>query len=164
MKLVDRFQEIAWGPRKLGHASPNIIAHDVPRALAVMREGPDLDALEAMFDDLGWALEVDHTPAAAIARYSEEPFPVVLYERELTGCDWRLVVSLFAKLPPPPSVILLSATHDRNLWDEVIRCGGSDVIRIPFDPDAVMRAMRAAWSLWRNQQNLRQPITPLRTA
>jgi DNA-binding NtrC family response regulator len=166
VKFVTRLQEMAWGPSKSAHA-PSIrraVAEDAPRALAVMREGAAWESLRAVFEDLGWTLVFAGTPAAAIARHSEDPFPVILYDRDLTGCEWRLVVPLFAKLSPPPSVILLSAKADRNLWDEVVRCGGCDVLRVPVDRDAVARAVRAACSLWRNQQNLRQPITPLRTA
>jgi len=167
VKFVSRFQEMVLALRRPGHISPKssrVVAVDGPRALAVMREGFGRDALRTIFNDLGWKLTIAGTPAAAVARHRESPFPIILYERELTGCDWRLLVSLFGRLSPPPSVILLSPSADRNLWDEVIRCGGSDILRMPFDRDAVMRAVRAGWTLWRSQQNVRQAITPLRTA
>lgn len=167
VKVVNRLQEMVLGLGRSGRISSNsrrVVADDAPRALAVMREGSGRDALQAIFDDLGWRLTIAGTPAAAVARHRESSLPVILYERELMDCDWRLPVSLFAKLSPPPCVILMSASADRNLWDEVIRCGGSDILRIPFGHDAVIRAVRAGWSLWRNQQNLRQAITPFRTA
>ena len=163
MKFVSWLQRL----RKAGPALPNrtlVVCEKVLKVLAVMPEGPARDALGSMFGALGWTIVFADTPATGIASYRATHFPVVLYEREKTGYDWRLVVSVFARLSPPPSVILLSAGADRNLWDEVIRCGGADILRIPFDEAAVTRVVKAGWTLWRNQENLRQPITPLRTA
>jgi len=78
-----------------------------------------------------------------------------LYERELNPCHWREAVSLLSRLSPRPYVILLSSSSDKNLWDELVRHGGSEILRTPIDRDAVMRAVNAGWSLWRNQQRLR---------
>ena len=129
VRFVNRLQEMAWGQHKCVPA---------PRVLAVTRVGPGQDALRGMLNDLGWTVVFAGTPADAIARYCEDPFPVILYERELTACDWRLVVPLFAKLSPPPFVMLLSASSDWNLWDEVVRRGGCDILRMPPDRDALM--------------------------
>jgi len=82
-------------------------------------------------------------------------FRSFLYERELNPHRWREAVSLFSRLSPRPYVILLSSSSDKNLWDELVRHGGSEILRTPIDGDAFKRAIRSAWSLWRNQQKLR---------
>jgi DNA-binding NtrC family response regulator len=130
-------------------------AGEVPRALAIVAPGPARDALQAIFDDAGWVLKIADTLQSALVCQAEGPFPIVLYEREPCEHDWRAAVSLLSKLSPRPCVILLSGSCDRNLWDELGRYGGSDILRTPVDRDAVMRAVKSGWSLWRNQQKLR---------
>jgi len=128
---------------------------EVPRALALVAPGPGRDALKAIFDDAGWVLRIADTPQSAFDCQGEEPFPIVLYDRERCEHDWRPAVSMLSKLSPRPWVILLSGSCDKNLWDELGRYGGSDILRTPVDRDAVMRAVKSGWSLWRNQQKLR---------
>jgi hypothetical protein len=53
-------------------------------------------------------------------------------------------------------VVLLSGSSDKNLWGELVRCGGFELLRTPVDPDAVIRTVRAGWFVWQNQHNLRQ--------
>ena len=87
-----------------------------------------------------------------MARQRRKPVPIILYERD---CNWREVVSAFSNLPPHPCVILMSATADKNLWDELARCGGSDILRTPFEPETLRRIVKSGWALWTNQQRLR---------
>jgi DNA-binding NtrC family response regulator len=104
-----------------------------------------------VFHDAGCALAVAGNPESAIACQKKEHFPIILYERELTERDWRQVVSVFSRLSPRLCVILLSRNSDKNLWDELVRCGGFDLLRTPVDRDAVIRTLRAGWSIWQNQ-------------
>ena len=143
-------------PGSLREGSVRAVAQS-PRALAVIRNGPDRDTLQGVFRDAGWQLEVADTPAAAFANRQEKSAPIVLYERELTERGWRQAMSVFSRLSPRPCVVLLSRTSDMNLWDELVRCGGFDLLRIPIDRDAVIRTVRAGWSVWQGQQPRRQP-------
>jgi len=126
-----------------------------PRALAIMRDGPDRQTLQTIFRDAGWELEAaDSMPAALVRRRT--PFPMILLERELQDCDWRKGVSVLAALPQQPWVILLSGRCDKNLWDDLIRYGGSDILRVPFVHDSVIHAISSGWSFWRHLQQLRR--------
>jgi DNA-binding NtrC family response regulator len=127
-----------------------------PRALAVMGAGPGRDALQGVFRDAGWQLVVADSPSSAFASQQREPLPLVLYERELTERGWRQIVSLFSRQSPRPCVVLMSRSSDRNLWEELVRCGGFDLLRIPVDRDAVIRTVRAGWFIWQNQHTQRQ--------
>jgi DNA-binding NtrC family response regulator len=127
-----------------------------PRALALMGEGPGRDALQVVFRDAGWKLVVADTSASAVVRQEKEPLPIILYEREMRKGGWRQAVSLFSRLSPRPCVLLLARSSDKNLWDELVRCGGFDLLRTPVDRDAVIRTVRAGWSIWQNQHNSRQ--------
>jgi hypothetical protein len=124
------------------------------RALAIMAKGPSRDALQAVFLDAGWRLTIVDTSASAFDPRNER-LPIIFYERELNQSGWRAAVSLLSRLCPRPYVILLSSNRDKNLWDELVRNGGSDILRTPIDRDAVLRAVESGWSLWRNHQKLR---------
>ena len=158
-KVLGRFQAVvSWlrRPARLRSMPDRAVAEAAPRALAVMGEGPGRDALQAVFRDFGWKLVVAETSASAIARQEKEPLPIILYERELTERGWRQAVSHFSRLLPRPCVVLLSRSSDKNLWDELVRCGGFDLLRTPVDREAVIRTVRAGWSIWQNRHNPRQ--------
>jgi DNA-binding NtrC family response regulator len=158
-KVVERFRAAISGLRgsaRLRSVSGRVLGNTAPRALAIMREGPGRDALQLVFRDAGWGLVVADTPTSAFARQRKEPLPIILYERELTETAWRQAVSLFSQLSPRPCVILLSRSSDKNLWDELVRCGGFELLRTPVDRDAVIRTVSAAWSIWQSQQNPRR--------
>lgn len=136
------------------------------QALAVISEGPDREALQRAFRDAQWRLEFANDCMLAIDRQHEEPIPIVLYERELAVGDWRHAVSSFSHLTPRPCVILLSRNADQNLWDELVRCGGFELLRIPIDPAAVVQTVNAGWAIWRRKAaaDQHQEMTPFRTA
>lgn len=124
------------------------------RALAVMDKGPNRAALEAVFRNAKWSLVITDSTASAMAQHKTDPMPIIFYEREAEP-DWREAVALLSSLSPPPYVILLSRQYDKNLWDETARCGGSDILRAPLEPDSVVRAVQSGWSIWRSEQILR---------
>jgi DNA-binding NtrC family response regulator len=157
-RVVDRVQAVISGlsgSARLRRMPDRAVVDAAPRALAVMGEGPGRDALQVVFRDAGWKLAVADSPALAIAHQEKEPLPIILYEREPTERDWRQAVFRFSQLSPRPCVVLLSHSSDQNLWDELIRCGGFDLLRTPVDRDALIRTVRDGWSIWRNQHNSR---------
>jgi DNA-binding NtrC family response regulator len=131
--------------------------------MAVMGEGPGRDALEGVFRDAGWQLVVADNSTSAIMRQQNEAWPIILYERELTGRGWRQAVSRFSRLSPHPFVVLLSHSSDNNLWDELVRCGGFDLLRTPIDPDEVIKTVSAGWAIWQNWHNRRIVATANRS-
>jgi hypothetical protein len=128
---------------------------DVPRVLAVVNDGACRNALKAIFDDAGWIFRIVDSLSRAEPFESDQLFGVVLYERESKERSWTADVSRLADLSPRPWIVLLSGKADKNLWDELGRHGGSDILRTPFSREAVIRAVQAGWFLWRNQQRLR---------
>jgi DNA-binding NtrC family response regulator len=160
--VVDRFQTVISGLRNWARLRPMPVraaADAVPRALAVMGEGPGRDALQVVFRDAGWQLVIADNSTSAIMRQQNEAWPIILYERELTGRGWRQAVSLFSRLSPRPCVVLLSCSSDKNLWDELVRCGGFDLLRTPVDRDAVLQTVRAGWAIWQNRLSPRLVAT-----
>jgi FixJ family two-component response regulator len=74
--------------------------------------------------------------------------PVILYDRDLAGGDWREVVQALASSPHRTCVILISRVVDDYLWNEVAQKGGYDVLLKPLREEDVVRAVRLAWSYW----------------
>ncbi|HTP30837.1 MAG TPA: hypothetical protein VMJ75_01610 [Candidatus Acidoferrales bacterium] len=121
------------------------------RILALVPEGPNRRILEAASEDAGWALTWSNAEACGGVP------AIVVYDRELSPQHWGEIVRAFAKESPRPYIILLSPTVDANLWTELERAGGSDIVRTPIRRDYLLWALIRAWQLWRTQQNVRTP-------
>jgi len=76
--------------------------------------------------------------------------PVILYDRDWPNADWRTTVQALASSPHRGCVILASRVADDYLWQELIRCGGYDLVAKPFRADDVARALKLALSYWKS--------------
>jgi peptidoglycan/xylan/chitin deacetylase (PgdA/CDA1 family) len=111
--------------------------------------------LEAVSSEAGWSFTISDTPAPEIAKRPEEVAPIVLVDRELSPGNWREAIRVLSRRSPRPYVILLSPNADGNLWEELQRVGGSDILRTPVDRASTPQVVGRAWSLWRSQQQVR---------
>jgi CheY-like chemotaxis protein len=125
-----------------------------PSILAIVPEGTDRAVLRALSDTDGWEVFFADSPKAMAIR-GEPLRPIIFYDRRFAGYDWREAVRSFTRSSSHPFVILLSPTFDQNLWEELERIGGSDILRSPIEQERTRRAVNRAWWLWRNEQNLR---------
>jgi DNA-binding NtrC family response regulator len=131
----------------------------MPRILAIVPQGPNWRLLQAISRDTGWALTVSETPPNLTSGYQADVPPIVIYDRDLSPNHWREIVGVFTKKSPRPYVILLSPNADANLWDELQRVGGSDILRTPVNQGNMLWAVKRAWVLWRIQQHIRLPVS-----
>jgi len=76
--------------------------------------------------------------------------PLIVYDRDWPNAEWRTTVQAFASSPHRSCVILASRVADDYLWQELIRCGGHDLLAKPFRADDVARALKLALSYWRS--------------
>ena len=76
--------------------------------------------------------------------------PVILYDRDWPNAEWRSTVQAFASLPQRSCVILASRVADDYLWQELIRCGGHDLLAKPFRAEDAARSLKLASSFWTN--------------
>lgn len=155
-KLVKRIQAVVQSMRgrRSVEETPALPEREAgPRTMAVVCDGVDRAALQAAFDEKGWAFTVVDNTTEALVQQMQERFPVVLFQRDVAGKDWRPAVRVLSRMTPRPCVVLLSDTYDMNQWDELVRCGGFDVARTPVDGAAVIRMVSAAWSVWKQQDS-----------
>jgi len=101
-----------------------------------------------------WQVVFAGTHAEVEAALDQAQVPVVFCDRDLLGLGWRKAVERLSGPPKRACVILLSENADTNLWNEVVKGGGYDVLPKPLREDTVTRAVRLARSYW---------ISPART-
>src|SRR5262249_20386134 len=111
--------------------------------------------LQSISRDAGWSLTLADNPSGVASLCQSGVPPIVIYDRELSPSHWGEMVWALTRESPRPYVILLSPNADTNLWDELQRMRGSDILRPPVNRDILMGALKRAWQLWRNQQEVR---------
>ncbi len=129
-----------------------------PRILAIVPQGPSRLLLQAISRDAGWNVTLAETAPSLTSGCQPDVPPIIIYDRELSPHHWREIVGLLAKISPRPYVILLSPSADTNLWDELQRLGGSDILRTPVSRDNLVWAVRRAWQLWHHQEQVRSAL------
>ncbi|HEY7337212.1 MAG TPA: hypothetical protein VH639_20140 [Bryobacteraceae bacterium] len=72
--------------------------------------------------------------------------PVALFDRDWPGIEWRAEVQRLSSSRERPCVILMSSVIDDYLWEEVVRCGGYDVVAKPLEPEHLARVIGLALS------------------
>ena len=126
--------------------------------VAMLPEGADRQLVES-------AARESEVPIRVINRLdsslpgSDFPIPaVILFDRDLPASDWRTAFMAFKNWYPRPYVILLSKKSDLNLWDELQRVGGSDILRTPLTHERLLWAINRACSIWQHRQEVRRPL------
>ena len=132
-------------------------AKPASRILAIVSQGPTRLLVQAISRDAGWSVTLSDTASAFIIQNTTGLPPIIIYDREVDSHTWREAVGLLTRHSPRPYVILLSAYADPNLWDELQRAGGCDIVRTPVSRDHLIQAVTRAWMLWQSQQQVRSP-------
>jgi len=131
------------------HAPRSASAESAPTVLIV--GDPDAAHVAASPD---WRLLFASTLADARRLLENSEIPIVVYDREAPGIDWRLAIPALAGTGSRPRVVLLTRTQDSQLWEQVTAAGGYDVIRKPVSAEKLCRAIRAGVSHWRSSRAL----------
>jgi DNA-binding NtrC family response regulator len=120
-----------------------------PVKLVAINQNPDdCGTLRQIAASYGWRISIVGSSDAAIALLKEQPTPLVICDRDLSGEPWGDVLARIAALPQAVCVLLASRVVDDYLWRQVIRHHGYDVVAKPFRPEELRRAVTFAWS-WR---------------
>jgi DNA-binding NtrC family response regulator len=134
------------------------------KLVAITQDPDDAEALGQIAAGYGWRISIVGSSDAAIALLKEQPTPLVICDRDISGEAWRDVLAKIAALPRAVCVLLASRVVDDYLWNQVIRHHGYDVVVKPFQPEQLRRAVTFAWS-WRGwahrhyTESLQKPTT-----
>ncbi|MCL4402044.1 MAG: response regulator, partial [Acidobacteria bacterium] len=132
----------------LGHAREDDTGSAGP-LLAIAPADAERRSLEDTVVKAGWNfVAVDKWPDG-LKLLNTRAFPVVLYDRDLPGADWRAAIRAIISSRNPACVILASRVADTYLWEEVIQHGGFDILPKPFQQEQLLRTLRFALYHWR---------------
>jgi DNA-binding response OmpR family regulator len=151
-------QRFRRGPQQLATAPTSIL-------LASSRED-DAVTLREILAHSRWTLVQACTWTDALAAQAEFSFPIILYDRDLSGLHWHEGVQVMARARRPPAVILLSYVADPYLWDELVQAGGFDVLPRPFRREETLAMIEFAHTHWRTNwpKNRLTPATDSRSS
>jgi DNA-binding NtrC family response regulator len=85
--------------------------------------------------------------------------PVILFDRDWPGTEWRTAVRSLAASPHHACVVLVSGVADDYLRQELVRGNGYDVLPKPLRLDAVSRLIKLASSYWTSTAQTSAPGT-----
>jgi DNA-binding NtrC family response regulator len=157
---MDRWKELSSRLARLLSSHPRYpegTRQKPPQILAVVPQGPNWLLLQEISRDAGRALTLFETLPSLTSGCQADVPPIIIYDRDLSPDHWRENVRVLTKNSPKPYVILLSANADANLWDELQRVGGSDILRAPVTRDNMLAALNRAQQLWHSQKQVRSP-------
>jgi len=103
----------------------------IPLVLASARPD-DLRELARFLKGTRWVLHHAASYAEAVRALGATLAPVLLCDRDLPGPPWQEAVRGLSAELGRGCVILVSEVSDPYLWDEVIHCGGFDVLARPL--------------------------------
>jgi DNA-binding NtrC family response regulator len=116
--------------------------------VAITQNPDDAETLRQIASSFSWRISIVESSSAAIASLSQQPTPLVICDRDLSGEVWPDVLAKIAALPQAVCILLASRVVDDYLWHQVIRHHGYDVVAKPFQAEELRRAVKFAWS-WR---------------
>ena len=144
-----------WSVSQQGHTGGS--DEDTPRILAIVPHGPDRFLLQAISQDLGWGLALAGALPGILYGCPGIP-PIVIYDRRLLPNNWREILGILTKGLSRSYVILLSATVERDLWNELEHVGGCEVLHSPVNRDDLLWAVRRASQFQRSQDRVLPPL------
>jgi hypothetical protein len=112
-----------------------IILANVPEA--------DRDALQNILDGTRWEM-IDAAPTGIEEPIREAIAPIVFYNHDNSDC-WRKRIRTLMKMRRSVCVVLLSNETDNLLSEEVVRCGGFDVLTRPLRREQVLPMLLFAY-------------------
>ena len=110
-------------------------------------DGVDRNCLEVILQGTPWVV-IDAEPLQIENVVRVASVPIVLCDRDHSDC-WRRLIRTLMKARRDVCVILLSSETDPSDYDEVVRCGGFDILTRPLQRKQVLPMLLFAYTYWR---------------
>jgi len=118
-----------------------------PAIVAVLTE-PDVMVVRELSSSRHWAVSFAADCPDALARIGQMKAQILFLDRDLAGPGWRQTIHAFASSSTKICIMVVSKVVDTNLWNEVVRYGGYEVLSKPLQEGDLLRAVNLAWSYW----------------
>ena len=116
---------------------------DAVRLLVILCSDADVLLFKrAAAQRTNWNLAAAHNWDEAAPLLASGQFAVIVYDRDLPNRDWRQTVRNLTSFSP--CVLLASKGIDASLWQEVVQCGGHDVLAKPVEERGVLKTIDQA--------------------
>lgn len=116
-----------------------------PRVLAVTADVAFYAGVLGAGTDARWRIDWARSLGRAVETCALKAVPLVIYDTKLPGVDWQWALDCFAAIPHAPKVVLAAASVDEDLWCDVLRRHGYDVVERSANPESLRRILRFAW-------------------
>jgi DNA-binding NtrC family response regulator len=93
----------------------------------------------------GWRVEWARSMKRAMEMCRSGFAPIVIYDHNLPGVDWRRAVEQLSGAAPHGRVLVAARKIDEDLWRMVLRRRGYDVLARTADRDELKRELHFAW-------------------
>jgi PleD family two-component response regulator len=120
------------------------------RLLCVLKAEREQTVICRIAKQFPWTLEFAQNGAQALQVLQARCTQIVLFDLDLFGLDWKSDLRTLVSSPSQPSVILVSTGVSDAVWEEVIECGGYDVLRLPLQEVKTQMTVLYAWRFWAN--------------
>ena len=116
---------------------------DAFRLLVILCSDADVSLFQrAAVQRTNWNLATAQNWDEAAPLLASSQFAVIVYDRDLPNRDWRQTVRDLTSFSP--CILLASKGVDSSLWQEVVQCGGHDVLAKPLEEQGVLKTIDQA--------------------
>lgn len=115
------------------------------RLLVITSSDPFYTAFVDIASNAGWEIRRASTVQEGVDAVHSYSMPLILFDWDENGEDWRQGVRRLAAVPNPPCILLASRCIDDNLRQEVLRFRGYDVLAKSADREQIVRSIEFAW-------------------
>ncbi len=102
--------------------------------------------LQQLAGTYGWRIGRASSNDEARELISAQPTPLVIYDSDSNGGDWRGAFKSMNHLPAHPCVLLASRVADYYLLQEVLRNHGYDLLPKSAPNEKLIHCLKFAWS------------------
>ena len=116
-----------------------------PRVLAVTADLCFYSGVLNAASSAQWRTDWARTLNRAIEICLSETPPIVIYDGNLPGVEWGQAFDRLSALPNHPRILLAAPSIDEELWRNVLRRNGYDVVERAASSEQLGRVFRFAW-------------------
>ena len=116
-----------------------------PRVMAVTADLAFYSGVLSAASSARWRTDWARTLNRAVEICKSKSPPIVIYDSNLPDVDWRSAFDRLSAVPSHPRILLAAPSIDEELWENVLRRHGYDVVERAANSEQLERAFRFAW-------------------
>jgi hypothetical protein len=133
--------------RRTGTNESRIVADDdvIVRLIVITADEEFYLRLQQIAGTSGWGITRALSTDEVAMLISAKPTPIVIYDSDWNGGNWRNALRKMSDLPAHPCVLLASRVEDDYLLREVVRYHGYDLLPKSAPSEKLIHRLEFAW-------------------